>query len=63
MPNSLMRDVRVACPQNRCDYRERERHGNKVARQRVDRNTGDLIEPDICRYALDDLWQPVNQAV
>jgi hypothetical protein len=36
MPNSLMRDVRVACPQNRCDYRERERHGNKVARQRVD---------------------------
>ena len=62
VPNSLLRDVRVARPPNRRDCRERKGNRNKVARQRVDRNTGDLIEPDVCRHTLDDLRQPVEQA-
>jgi len=63
VPNSLMRDVRVACPPNYCDYRERIRNRNKVARQRIDRNTGDVIEPGVCGHTLDDLRQPVVQAI
>jgi hypothetical protein len=63
VPNPLMCDVRVARPPNHCDYRERKRNRNKVARQRVDRNTGDLVEPDVYNHALDDLRQPVGQGV
>jgi hypothetical protein len=37
-----MFDVRVVRPPDHCDDRERKGHRNEVARQRVDRNTGDL---------------------
>jgi hypothetical protein len=55
VPNSLMCGVRVASPQNHCDNRKRKRHGHKVPRQRIDRNTGDLIEPKVRCDALDYL--------